>query len=345
MIFPAEAVGSAVAGIATGAALAGDARLDSDIDPEEASLEWRNRYLESRVRSLEAQLKEQTADSITGDAGAAAAVPAVIVDAKEESASEASDAELAKLRWKTDYLKQRLNYFEKYGAPTAASVPSVVERASAEIGNPENESDAAGGTSDEEIAGLRWRNRYLEGRLAYYEGDKAIADEGDSGIAELAETTAFVSDPMDLSENVEDVAAREPVEEVDADIEPVEIEVLEVEPEIDSVEAELEPEEDNDTSEDGDTEIVAQELVPIERGTKPLALEGPVDGEGDDLTAIGGIGPKIQEVLNGFGVFHYDQIAAWTPENVEWVDDHLAFEGRIEREQWVQQAEALSNVG
>ena len=89
---------------------------------------------------------------------------------------------------------------------------------------------------------------------------------------------------------------------------------------------------------------VHKTLAVTARGVKPIALDGPVNGEGDDLTAIGGIGPKIQEVLNGFGIYHYDQIASWTPENVEWVDDHLAFEGRIEREQWVQQAEALSNV-
>ena len=48
-----------------------------------------------------------------------------------------------------------------------------------------------------------------------------------------------------------------------------------------------------------------------------------------------------QSTLYSIGVFHFDQIAAWTPDNVEWVGTYLAFPGRIEREDWVAQAAAL----
>ena len=75
---------------------------------------------------------------------------------------------------------------------------------------------------------------------------------------------------------------------------------------------------------------------------RPIALEKPVAGAPDDLTIIGGIGPKIQEVLNELGIFHYDQIAAWSPENISWIDNHLNFSGRIAREGWVEQAAILS---
>ena len=68
-----------------------------------------------------------------------------------------------------------------------------------------------------------------------------------------------------------------------------------------------------------------------------MAMNGPVEGHPDDLTLIGGIGPKIQILLNELGVWHYDQIAEWTPENVAWVDEHLNFNGRIIREGWVEQ--------
>ncbi|MCB1800760.1 MAG: hypothetical protein KDI82_03635 [Gammaproteobacteria bacterium] len=65
------------------------------------------------------------------------------------------------------------------------------------------------------------------------------------------------------------------------------------------------------------------------------------DGEPDDLQRIKGIGPKIAGILNGLGIVRFDQIAAWTPENVAWVNDHLQFKGRIEREEWIPQAQAF----
>lgn len=64
-------------------------------------------------------------------------------------------------------------------------------------------------------------------------------------------------------------------------------------------------------------------------------------GEADDLRQIKGIGPKIAGILEELGIRRFEQIAAWTPENVAWVNDHLKFKGRIEREKWIPQAEAL----
>ena len=74
---------------------------------------------------------------------------------------------------------------------------------------------------------------------------------------------------------------------------------------------------------------------------RPLSLDKPFTEKADDLTLIGGIGPKIQDVLNSLGIFHFDQIAEWTPENVAWVDEYLNFSGRIVREGWVEQAAVL----
>ena len=80
----------------------------------------------------------------------------------------------------------------------------------------------------------------------------------------------------------------------------------------------------------------------VPEGEKPLALDAAVSGQPDDLTVIGGIGPKIQELLNEMGIWHYDQIAAWSPENIAWVDHELNFSGRIVREGWVEQATILT---
>ncbi len=74
----------------------------------------------------------------------------------------------------------------------------------------------------------------------------------------------------------------------------------------------------------------------------PLVLEA-ARGEADDLKRISGIGPKLEGLLNLLGFFHFGQLATWTDENVQWVDDHLdGFNGRISRDDWVGQAKTLS---
>jgi predicted flap endonuclease-1-like 5' DNA nuclease len=75
---------------------------------------------------------------------------------------------------------------------------------------------------------------------------------------------------------------------------------------------------------------------------KPPVLTAPRSGAPDDLSRIEGVSLMQQSTLNALGVFHFDQIAAWTPEHVAWVDDYLRLKGRIEEEEWVEQAEALT---
>lgn len=67
--------------------------------------------------------------------------------------------------------------------------------------------------------------------------------------------------------------------------------------------------------------------------------------EPDDLKLISGVGPKLEKLLNGLGVWTFGQIAAWEPEEIAWVDDFMAFDGRIARDQWVGQAAALASGG
>lgn len=66
------------------------------------------------------------------------------------------------------------------------------------------------------------------------------------------------------------------------------------------------------------------------------------DGEEDDLKRIKGIGPVNEKALNDLGIFKFSQIAAWTPANVDWVEDFMSFPGRIEREDWIAQAKVLA---
>ena len=74
----------------------------------------------------------------------------------------------------------------------------------------------------------------------------------------------------------------------------------------------------------------------------PTILSEPRNGIKDNLTRVKGIGVKIDELLNEAGIYHFDQIAEWTKENMAWADSTLGFPGRAEREDWVTQAKALA---
>ena len=73
---------------------------------------------------------------------------------------------------------------------------------------------------------------------------------------------------------------------------------------------------------------------------RPTSVDRPAVA--DDLKAISGVGPKLEQVLNGLGVWNYAQIAGWGDAEIAWVDDQLGFSGRIERDDWVGQAERLT---
>lgn len=74
-------------------------------------------------------------------------------------------------------------------------------------------------------------------------------------------------------------------------------------------------------------------------GTKPAnLLKEAREGGADDLKKISGVGPKLEGLLHENGVFHFDQIAAWGAEEIAYMDDKLSFKGRIERDNWIEQA-------
>ncbi|WP_170364490.1 NADH-quinone oxidoreductase subunit E [Ruegeria arenilitoris] len=75
---------------------------------------------------------------------------------------------------------------------------------------------------------------------------------------------------------------------------------------------------------------------------QPETLSGAREGKPDDLKLLKGVGPKLEQTLNELGFYHFDQIAAWTPEHVAWVDARLKFKGRIERDGWIEQAAKLA---
>ena len=66
-------------------------------------------------------------------------------------------------------------------------------------------------------------------------------------------------------------------------------------------------------------------------------------GDADDLTRIKGLGPKIATLLRSLGITRFDQIAAWSEADVARIDPQLGtFQGRIARDNWIEQARYLS---
>jgi len=64
----------------------------------------------------------------------------------------------------------------------------------------------------------------------------------------------------------------------------------------------------------------------------------------DDLKQISGIGPGLEKKLNAEGILTLDQIAKFSDQDIAHLEERIIrFPGRIKREKWVEQAQALSS--
>jgi NADH-quinone oxidoreductase subunit E len=81
----------------------------------------------------------------------------------------------------------------------------------------------------------------------------------------------------------------------------------------------------------------------LDDANRPAGIARPAAP--DDLKLISGVGPRIEGTLNDLGIFTFAQVAAWQKPERDWVDSYLNFKGRIERDDWVRQAEALATGG
>lgn len=81
----------------------------------------------------------------------------------------------------------------------------------------------------------------------------------------------------------------------------------------------------------------------LEDPNRPAAVEKPAAP--DDLKMISGVGPVMEAKLHDLGIYTFAQIAKWTEKEIAWVDGYLAFRGRILRDDWIKQADALARGG
>ncbi|MAP94118.1 MAG: hypothetical protein CMK07_04110 [Ponticaulis sp.] len=288
------------------------AARDSEIVDLKSTLARLSDEIES---AQQAKSEVSTLKQTISDLEAEKADPEAEASDDESTPDLSSDdaAKLARLTWQNRYLKARVNHLENIPAPAedADAVELINVSARQEERNQALESEvsklrtelskATEGSSDaeQELARLRWRNRYLEGRLKYLEAAAldAASDADDSVLGSFrSEPPAAQPAPPPQPENI--------------------------------------------------AAFITQELerVAAEDETRPASLDAP-NGAPDDLKRIGGIGPKIEGILNELGIFHFSQIAEWNPQEEAWIDSYLRIQGRVMRERWVDQANELSQVG
>jgi predicted flap endonuclease-1-like 5' DNA nuclease len=279
------------------------------IDEETLALQsWRLRYFEQRVKYLE------------GRAAEAPTVPAIqpmadLTVAEEPPLAEwrARDAEA-----RADYLEQQVRALT---APVAA--PENVEESAPE------ETEPFAANADVDVL-LRWRLLYLERRVGYLQADAARA-------AELAAMPAPEPEPEPqpaleagpdpdrwkwraryLEARLRHLEQRPPQVMVQTIAAPA------------AIEADEEP---------------ASPPAPSTIPRKPPVLTAARNGAPDDFTLIENVSALQQSTLNSIGIFHFDQIAAWAPEHVAWIDRYFRLRGRIVQEEWVEQAIELARHG
>ncbi|MCL4164385.1 UNVERIFIED_CONTAM: hypothetical protein GTU68_050872 [Idotea baltica] len=81
----------------------------------------------------------------------------------------------------------------------------------------------------------------------------------------------------------------------------------------------------------------AEKAAPKTEKAAPKKAAAKTEG-GDDLTRISGVGPVIVGKLEALGITTFQQVADFTPEDVERIDGELNFKGRIDRDEWIKQA-------
>ena len=351
--------GASPAAISAPEATASVAAAAPEMDTTEIDkLKWQGDFLKQRVAALEAELASQP-------------VAAVIAEPQPENDV---NEELARLRWRNRFLEGRVAYFEGDTASGVEPVEDPADDAAEEdsdalisatdsILHELEEADAAADAEERDAADEEddFEDEYEEDDAELDEDELDEDDDADEDdeaedddIGDDDEDDVEEGDESDDEEDSDEDTYEDDADDEDSDDEEDDYDVesdddaLSEDDSLDDDDANDEALEDVDSDEDeleddaaeGDDDALADEdAVPAER---PIALEKPVAGAPDDLTVIGGIGPKIQEVLNELGIYHYDQIAAWTPENIAWIDDRLNFSGRIAREGWVEQAAILS---
>jgi predicted flap endonuclease-1-like 5' DNA nuclease len=166
---------------------------------------------------------------------------------------------------------------------------------------------------------LRWRLLYLERRVAHLQGQAAVVEPATPALS-------FAADPDRWRWRAHYLEAR--------------VRHLEQRPAQNQAALVT----GRQALTDEPAEPPPRPVIPSRRA-KPPVLASARNGAPDDLTLIDSVSLLQQTTLYALGIFHFDQIAAWSEENVAWVDQYLRLQGRIGDEEWLEQAADLAREG
>lgn len=316
---------------------------------------------------------------LRGAAALAAEQEARVLDAEVQTVAEpVRDDDSVLQMWRLRYFEQRVRYLEQNRA-AAASAPMVAmapfadsahdldwraRTAEARVAHLEEElrtRETASAPSDEQASPfassaevdtlMRWRLLYLERRVAYLqEGRTTEEAPAPQPVAEKVGEAAPDPDRWKwrarylearvrhLEARLEDVPPPPPAPQGFAAVEEEvpEPAVITTPPPAPTPQAVME---------DGEDETPPAPLVPRGSEKRPPTLPAARGGAPDDFTLIDGVSLLQQTTFYSLGIYHFDQVAAWTPANVAWVDQYLRLRGRIVDEEWVEQAQLLARDG
>ncbi len=198
-----------------------------------------------------------------------------------------------------------------------------------------------------EADGLRARVRELEARLHTVDGDITLRD---NEIADLraqlttAGTNTALAANTDTEQDDDDTYALEWRNRyLAARVKYLESRLAET-PKAETPKAEAAPTPKKKTSTKPKAKAAPKKTA-AKTAAKPPVLytDGPTDGDPDDLKLIKGIGPKFEKDLHGKGIYYFRQIGNWKKKDVTMVEGVIdSIPGRIERDEWVKQAKALT---
>jgi len=295
-------------------------------EEESAVREWRLRYFERRVQYLESLDRAPQPLAVAPEP---ASEPAFLTTPLETPAPDRS------VYWRARYFEARSRILEEEAHRTVAA--PVIEAPAPIIVRDE----AAEAQAREREARLAWRVRYLERRAMHA---LASVHSATPMPEEIAPQEDFEREASLLKWRVRYLEAR--VRHLETRRPAPLAPRVEAAPAAAASEAIAEPvHELQSIAAIEEVELAPAPLVPAGAEVRPSGLAAARMGAPDDLTLIDGVSPLQQRTLNSLGVYHFDQIAAWTPGNIAWVDQYLRLRGRIVEEAWVEQADDLAREG
>jgi predicted flap endonuclease-1-like 5' DNA nuclease len=246
------------------------------------------------------------------------------LDALREEASAAraeSKLELARLR------------------STSASLEAAIEERDAELARTLDDLNTARQRSEQQQDELDALNAELSVAHAKISATSARLEEVESGAAASALVSARVEGAEARASELEAalIAARSELDvsqgriaDFDARLATSHVDITAAHERIGQLEAQLHEHEDGEA-------VVNAFTSPVETPFGTAAADHV-----DDLKVIRGIGPRMEELLTSLGITSWEQLAALDSEGVAAVDNALGeFPGRIERDEWVAQAQEL----